>query len=147
MEFSTRRRVRFSDCDPAGIVFFPQYLVMINGQVEDWLHHDLGFAFRELLLRRRIGLPTVHLNVDFTAISHLDDELRISTQALRVGSRSITLRHRILGLEDDLRATVEQVLVTTSFETHAAVNLPAELRDAARKYLVAPAEQESASAR
>ena len=139
MEFSTQRRVRFSDCDPAGIVFFPQYLVMINGQVEDWLHKDLGFAFRELLLRRRIGLPTVHLNVDFTAISHLDDELRISTQTLRVGGRSIALRHRILGLKDDPRATVEQVLVTTSFDTHAAVNLPTELREAARKYLAAPA--------
>lgn len=146
MEFSTQRRVRFSDCDPAGIVFFPQYLVMINGQVEDWLHQELGFAFRELLLRRRIGFPTVHLNVDFTAISHLDDELRISTQALRVGSRSITLRHRILGLQDELRAQVEQVLVTTSFDTHAAVNLPAELREAARKYLATPAAQETSPA-
>ena len=27
--------IRFSHCDPAGIVFFPQYLVMFNNHVED----------------------------------------------------------------------------------------------------------------
>ena len=32
--FSAERRVRFSDCDPAGIVFFPQYMVMLNGVIE-----------------------------------------------------------------------------------------------------------------
>ena len=29
------RRIRFSDCDPAGIVFYPQYFVMFNGLVEE----------------------------------------------------------------------------------------------------------------
>ena len=26
--------VQFGDCDPAGIVFFPQYMVMFNGLLE-----------------------------------------------------------------------------------------------------------------
>ncbi len=29
--FSRERLIRFSDCDPAGIVFYPQYFVMFNG--------------------------------------------------------------------------------------------------------------------
>ena len=35
--FERERLVRFSDCDPAGIVFYPQYFVMFNGLVEDWV--------------------------------------------------------------------------------------------------------------
>ncbi len=30
MTFERPVRIRFSHCDPAGIVFFPQYLVMTN---------------------------------------------------------------------------------------------------------------------
>ena len=37
----TERTVRFSDGDPAGIVFFPQYLVMLNGVVEEWFDRAL----------------------------------------------------------------------------------------------------------
>ena len=41
MRFQASRVVRFSDCDPAGIVFFPQYLVMLNGAVEQWFDEGL----------------------------------------------------------------------------------------------------------
>ena len=32
-DFERPRRIRFAHCDPAGIVFFPQYLVMLNNLV------------------------------------------------------------------------------------------------------------------
>jgi acyl-CoA thioesterase FadM len=28
--------IRFSHCDPAGIVYFPHYFDMFNGLIEDW---------------------------------------------------------------------------------------------------------------
>ena len=56
--FERTRLVRFAHCDAAGIVFFPQYLVLINDLVEDWLGEGLGVPNAELILRRRIGTPT-----------------------------------------------------------------------------------------
>ena len=76
MNFSAQRTVRFSDCDPAGIVFFPQYLVMLNGFVEQWFDEGLRVPYATLLGPRRVGLPTVRLEVDFTAISRHGDRLR-----------------------------------------------------------------------
>ena len=38
-------RIRFSHCDPAGIVFFPQYLVMSNALVEDWFNEALDIDY------------------------------------------------------------------------------------------------------
>ena len=64
--FERPLRIRFAHCDPAGIVFFPQYLVMINDLVEDWVSDALGVPYAELLGRRRTGMPTVSLQCEFT---------------------------------------------------------------------------------
>ena len=91
MSFVKERLIRFSDCDPAGIVFYPQYFVMFNGLMEDWISEGLGIGFKHLLQQRRIGLPTVHLEADFRAISRMGDCVRLSLNVARLGSRSITL--------------------------------------------------------
>ena len=56
VSFSAERTVRFSDCDPASIVFFPQYLVMLNGVVEEWFDRGLGIPYAGLIGARRTGL-------------------------------------------------------------------------------------------
>ena len=35
--------VRFGDCDPAGIVYYPRYMEMFNSLVEDWCLGLPGF--------------------------------------------------------------------------------------------------------
>ena len=41
--------VRFSHCDPAGIVYFPRYFDMINGVVEDWFAGTLGLPHHHFI--------------------------------------------------------------------------------------------------
>ena len=41
-------RVHFSNCDPAGIVFHPQYFVLINELMEDFLEDVAGVGFIEI---------------------------------------------------------------------------------------------------
>ena len=55
--FEREELVRFAHCDPAGIVFYPQYFVLMNGLVEDWLTDGLGAPFSELVMTSRIGVP------------------------------------------------------------------------------------------
>jgi len=129
---STERRIRFSDCDPAGIVFYPQYFVMFNGLVEDWIEDGLGIGYRQLLMERRVGLPTVRLEADFKAVSRLGDPVTLSLQVERLGQRSLTLNLRCTGRggDDDVRMRLRQVIVTTSLETHRSIDIPADLRAA-----------------
>ena len=128
-EFRRERRIRFSDCDPAGIVFYPQYFVMFNALVEDWVDEGLALSYRGLIVERRIGLPTVRLEADFTAISRMGDRVTLSLAVQRLGQRSVTLALRCCG-DDGLRMSLRQVLVTTSLETHQSTDIPAELRAA-----------------
>jgi len=130
IEFRRERQIRFSDCDPAGIVFYPQYFVMLNGLVEDWVDDALGIGYRNLVIERRIGLPTVRLEADFRAVSHMGDRVVLALAVERLGGRSITLKLRCLGAEGDTRMELRQVLVTTSLVTHRAIDIPPDLRAA-----------------
>ena len=129
--FKRERLIRFSDCDPAGIVFYPQYFVMFNGLVEDWVDEGLGIGFRRLVIERQTGLPTVRLEADFRAVSKMGDRVELALSVERLGSRSITLNSRCTGLEDgELRMQMRQVLVCTSLQTHQAIEVPADMREA-----------------
>jgi 4-hydroxybenzoyl-CoA thioesterase len=122
-------RIRFSHCDPAGIVFFPQYLVLLNHLVEDWVGDALGVPFAELIGTRRTGLPTVSLQCEFTAVSRMGDDVLMGLSVERVGKSSLTLQ---LGCRcgDEQRMNVRQVLVFTDLDTHRTIDIPADLRTA-----------------
>jgi 4-hydroxybenzoyl-CoA thioesterase len=122
------RTIRFSDCDPAGMVFFPQYFVMLNAVVEDWFTHALGVHYTQLLGPRRIGLPTVALQSEFRAPCRMGDVVEFRLQLEHMGSRSLALR------VDCMQGTtccvhVRQVLVTTSLGHDGAIEIPQDVRD------------------
>jgi 4-hydroxybenzoyl-CoA thioesterase len=131
--FERPLRIRFAHCDPAGIVFFPQYLVMINNLVEDWVTDALGVPYAELLGRRRTGMPTVSLQCEFTAISRMGDDVMLGLSVERVGGKSVTLQ---IGCRcgDEQRMVIRQVLVFTSLDTHRAIDIPPDLRSAIERF-------------
>jgi 4-hydroxybenzoyl-CoA thioesterase len=130
-QFERERLIRFSDCDPAGIVFYPQYFVMFNGLVEDWVTEGLGVGYTPLLLQRRIGLPTVRVESEFKAVSRMGDRVVLRLGCERLGTRSITLALECRAAEGgELRMAMRQVLVTTSLQTHRAIDIPPDLRGA-----------------
>lgn len=138
-EFRRPRLIRFSDCDPAGIVFYPQYFVMLNGLVEDWVNEGLGLSYHGLVAQRRIGLPTVKLDVDFRAVSRMGDQVVLGLCVQRLGSRSMTLAVRCFGAQTgEVRMQMTQVIVTTSLETHRSVAIPDDMRTAILRNAPAP---------
>jgi len=124
--FSQPCTVRFSHCDPAGIVFFPQYFVLLNGVVEDWFTHALGIDYAHLIGHQRIGLPTVSLQCDFLAPSRMGEQIEFKLRVGRIGRRSLTVEVECVGI-DGIRLRLRQVLVTTSLIDHRAINIPADV--------------------
>lgn len=93
--FTVDRRVRFADCDAAGIVFFPRYFEMLNGVVEDWFAGPLQASFRELHVNRHVSVPTAAVEARFIAPSRLEDDLTFTLTVTKLGGASCGLRHRI----------------------------------------------------
>lgn len=108
--FTADRRIRFADCDAAGIVFFPRYFEMLNGVVEDWFAGPLEASFRELHVERRVSVPTAAVEARFIAPSRLEDELVFALSVTRLGRASCGLRHRITA-DGELRFEATQTIV------------------------------------
>jgi len=131
--FRTERILRFGDCDTSGIAYFPSYLNIINGVVEEfWL--SLGFPWTEMIRNRRMGTPTVHLNADFARPSLFGDTLSFALTATKLGRSSLNLAHRI-GAGDEPRWSCNQVLVATDLETHSACAWPGDVRAALARFM------------
>src|SRR5699024_4207051 len=108
--FERDYRIRYAHCDPAGIIFFPHYLVRFNNLVEDWMSEALGLPYSEFFATRRIGLPTVHLECDFVAISRMGETVIFGLVVERVGSKSLSLALTARTVEQ-VRVRARQVLV------------------------------------
>ena len=135
--FEVEDTIRFAQCDPAGIVFFPQYLVMLNTLHERWFGEGLGVPYHEYIGVRRLGVPTVRLECDFTAISRHGDRLRQRLSVAKLGRTSLELAVAF-DSANELRARFRQVLVCTSLATHKSHPLPDDLRAAMQRYVSAP---------
>jgi len=134
--FTVQRLVRFSDCDPAGIVFYPQYFVMLNGLVEDWFNQALQVDYATLLGQRQVGLPTVSLQSEFKAPSRMGETIALELRVLRQGSRSITLGVRCLGAHapHTLRWSAQLVLVTTALVPGTSIAIPPDIVQAIARW-------------
>ena len=127
--FERPLRIRFAHCDPAGIVFFPQYLVLFNGLVEDWFTDGLKVSYAQLLGPRRVGIPIVRLECDFKAISRMGDNVELGLSVERLGRSSLTLAFECRA-GSELRVASRQVLVFTDLDTHRPIAVPPDVRAA-----------------
>jgi len=126
--FQRPHRIRFSECDPAGIVFYPQYFVLFNDLMEAWIDEILSMGFAAYIIDQRWGLPTVRLEADFKAVSRMGDDVLLSLRVLKVGGRSLTLALDCTSVAGELRMQVLQTVVCTDLALHRAIPVPWPLR-------------------
>ena len=119
-------RIRFGHCDPAGIVYFPHYLVLTNALVEDWLTDRLGIDYAHLIAQRRTGLPIVKLDCEFSRPSRMGETVTLSLTLASVGRRSLAI-DIVCRCGDELRFRAHQVLVTTSLESGRSIDIPDDI--------------------
>ncbi|ABE35669.1 thioesterase superfamily protein [Paraburkholderia xenovorans LB400] len=130
-------RIRFSHCDPAGIVFFPQYLVMTNALVEDWFNEGLHIDYAQMIAQRRVGLPIVKLDCEFSRPSQMGETITLTLHVVAIGRRSISLE--IVGhCNGESRFRAKQVLVTTSLESGTSIDIPTDIASALATFAPQP---------
>jgi 4-hydroxybenzoyl-CoA thioesterase len=134
--FTTLRKIGFGDCDPSGIAYFPSYLDLLNGVVEAWWS-SLGLPWRELIISRRIGLPTVHLDLDFLSPGLFGDDILFVLRVEKIGAKSLTLKHKV-DRDGTQLWRARQVVVATSLDTHSATDWPDDLRRAVTSFMEIP---------
>ncbi len=145
MSFTKITRIRFSDCDPAGIVFYPHYFVLFNDLVEEWLDGVFEEGFAGCITQRRFGIPTVRLEADFRAVSRMGEDVVLALTVDRIGKRSFDLALRCTGMDGGVRMAARQTIVTMSLETYRSIPIPAELSAALYRQLSQGAQSTDAA--
>jgi 4-hydroxybenzoyl-CoA thioesterase len=132
--FSTERKIRFSHCDPAGIVYFVNFFDMVSGAVEDWFGEAIGFTFNEMHIQRRVGFPIVNTGCEFFKPCHLGDRLVLELAIAKLGRSSIefVVVGRVDGGEK-FRARHKVAMI--SLDTQRALPIPDDLREKMLPYV------------
>ena len=132
MKFSVSKKIRFHHCDPAGIVFYPQYFYLLHEAQEDFLAH-IDFAEHEMIAAG-YGVPIVDLKTEFLGMCRNGDQVSITLELSKIGNSSIGMRYEVLeGESVKLRAI--GVVVYSKLPGGKPVRIPDDLRHALRPYL------------
>ena len=132
--FRHRVRVRYSDCDPQGVLFFANHLTYFDiaitelwreaiGPYGDMIDAGVDMVVAEAALRYRAPVP-------------FDDEIEVSAEVTRLGTTGMTTRLQILrdgevASEGELR----HVFVTAGGNEKREI--PDEIRAGLEPYVVA----------
>ncbi|HEY0171244.1 MAG TPA: thioesterase family protein [Pyrinomonadaceae bacterium] len=129
MPFSALIPVRFGDCDPAGLVYYPALFHYCHAAMEEFFAERCGVPYARLLAERRIGFPTVNVRAEFHAPFVYGDAARVEVWVSSIGRTSVTFEYRLRRASDQkLCATATQVQVSMSLDERRAVPVPEDLR-------------------
>ncbi|HTS93089.1 MAG TPA: thioesterase family protein [Stellaceae bacterium] len=116
--------IRRSDCDPAGIIYYPNYLDVFEDAIEEWL----GAGYRSLVLERGMSLRIVSVDCQFVAPVRMGDRLalRLRRAALEAGRAVLALEGAAAGLP---RLAARLTAVCVELGTERCVEFPPELSE------------------
>ncbi len=91
MPFKISKPMRFGDCDLTGIAYHPAYLSYLV-DVNEAMFASFGITWKEIMFERRLGLPTVTMNLQFIKPAVYGDVLDFSVHVRAIGRRRSTSR-------------------------------------------------------
>ncbi|MEE9427418.1 MAG: thioesterase family protein [Paracoccaceae bacterium] len=129
--FTKTRKLRFADCDPAGIGFYPRLVEQVNNTVEDWFEDAIGLSFHEMHMKRDIGVPTRSLSVDFSTPAMLGELIDWNLNVIELRRSLIALQVHAHGPGGNriLSAKVNLVWCEFSGKTPKSQPIPEEIRN------------------
>ncbi|MFD1007196.1 MULTISPECIES: acyl-CoA thioesterase [Oceanisphaera] len=127
MTFNKKEIIRFRHCDPAGIVFYPRYLEIINDLVEDWFE-VMGYPFNEMDTCLGAGVPTVNLNIKFMQPCRQGDTLFLELVCARIGDSSFDIKVTGQRLEQRILEAYVTLCFTTIGKQISKLSIPEGVR-------------------
>ena len=130
------RPVRFEEVDAAQIVFFPRFLSYCHEAMEG-LFDGVEGGYVRLVRDRKIGVPAVHVECDFTSPLRYGDVARIEVTVEKIGRTSVSFRYALSRVSDGAAvASILHVCAVCDLTTLKAIPIPGDVRSALANHLV-----------
>jgi 4-hydroxybenzoyl-CoA thioesterase len=137
--FNFKQKIRFSHCDPAGILYFPHIFDFVNATVEDWFELGLGMPFDAFHQEHGYGNPVVSTHCEILHPCRFGEELTFALAPTRVGRSSIEMRIVATAAGEE-RIHLRHRTAMISLDTFRSIAIPDELRAGAEAFLADPAD-------
>ncbi len=138
--FSIEERVRWSDVDHAGIIYFGSYIRFFE-IAETELYREMGLPYSGAFEELDVYPVRAQFHSDFHSPAYLDDLLTTELWVSHLGASSMTFRFEIVrtlstkGTVDEVLVTGHCVLVTVDRVTLRPRRIPEKLRQRLEAYL------------
>ena len=115
MAYRSLQKIRFSDVDGAGIVYYPKFFELCHAAFEDFFDTQTDYSYPDLIRNQRVGFPTVAIESTFTAPLEYGDEAAVELTVEEIGSTSIRFGYVIHRERDGVlcfQATITTVFIS-----------------------------------
>jgi acyl-CoA thioester hydrolase len=121
-------RVRYSDTDHGGVVYYARYLDMLEaGRSELLRENNLTYADFE---KKGFIAPVVHLEIDYHNSAVYDDLVVTETKIDKIGNSSINFSYKLYRKSDNLLiAEAKTVNVYMDWKKKKPTKVPDEIRN------------------
>ncbi len=122
VQHSCELRVRYSETDQMGIVYYGNYAQYFEVARVEFLR-DLGFVYKELE-GEGVIMPVVHYATDYRFPAKYDDVLTIETTINALPTSKITFDHQVKNQEGQLICEAKVILVFLNKDTFRPQRTP-----------------------
>jgi YbgC/YbaW family acyl-CoA thioester hydrolase len=129
-------RVRWSDCDPLGIIYFGAYVRYFEA-AEHEMFRAAGLSYEYLRVQEHVQLPRKAVTMEFHSPAQMDELLDVEVGVEQIGTTSVTLRFEAYRASDRAhRATGKLTMVSVDTASITKRPVPEFVKDALRPFLV-----------
>ena len=136
MTFRRPIKVCFGDIDNAGIVYYPRFLHYFHLAMEEFFGSEMGIDYAEVLHKRKLSLPTVHVEADFRRKMRYGDQINIEVRVIQIGQTSVTWGYRgYRTADEEMVVEGQNVTVCVNPDTFEKTEVPEWLRKGLTAYV------------
>ena len=136
LPFAVQERVRWSDCDPLGIIYYGTYVRFFEA-AEHEMFRQAGLPYEVMRVQRQVQLPRKAFSVEFHSPAEMDELMEIRVGVSKIGETSLTMRFEAYRARDLVhRASALLTVVCVDKETITKRPLPDFVKQALRPYRV-----------
>jgi len=133
--FSIQERVRWSDCDPLGIIHYGSYLRLFE-VAEHEMFRACDLPYEVLRKTGGVWLPRKALQLEFHSPAQMDELLVIESWYSRIGDTSLTLQFEVYRESDRThRATGTLTVVCVTKDTMEKYPVPDDVKRKIAKFV------------
>ena len=133
--FTSHRIVRFGECDPAGVVYYPVFFHWFHELMEEWFEQALNMSYAKCIQEQ--GFPAKETKAEFFRPCAVGEEVELRMSLGYLSSRSFRMDIEVWGQEKKASGYVVCVCIGVSGEgfRFSSKEIPLPLSEKMEKFV------------